>query len=184
MWSASKAPWRWGATQRVSSYGSKVRSLLALPWLLACTEPVDDTAMTDPCAPGETPGLTIGKGELAFESLEGDPETELIHGPQGGYHVNLAFEAIHLDPSAQWTFEMTGRFDGEPWAENSRYVTMRCNPSVPALQAWGVFLIAEDEFEPEDLHGRHSTVEVSATDGTGATVSAETEIDIFDPALE
>jgi len=161
-----------------------VRPFLALPWLLACAESADDTAMTDPCAPGESPGITIGKGELAFETLEDDPETELIHGPQGGYHVNLAFEAVHLDPSAQWTFEMTGLFDGEPWAENSRYVTMRCNPSVSALQAWGVFLIAADDLQPEDLHGRSSIVEITATDAAGLTVSDQAEIEIVDPALQ
>lgn len=161
-------------------------SLPILSLFSACAASAgDDTGPAgDPCEEGADPTLQIGKGELGFESLEDDPMAELIHGPQGGYHVNLALHATYLNPGGQITLALDGFIDGENVADNSRYVQMRCNSAVPALQASGIYLIFDDGLEPEDLDGQTVQVEVSATDRKGSTVSDEATLTIFDLSLE
>lgn len=161
-----------------------MRLLLGTCLLLsACgDEVVHDTASGDACLAGPTPTLTVGKGELGYEAVDGDASAELIHGPQGGYHIYIALQATDMDPSTDWLVSMTGTVDGELLAEGSRYVTMRCNPSVSALQAWGLYLIFDAQ--PEELHGRSAVVEVTATDAAGTKASDDATFSIFDPSLE
>src|SRR5689334_1921019 len=60
--------------------------------------PAEDTAAPDDgCALAGEPTLVIGTGESAFEPVE--DSVELVHGPQGGYHVYVALEATHIDNS-------------------------------------------------------------------------------------
>ncbi len=74
-----------------------LRTLPICALLCACTASEGDTGTTgdDACAAGDAPTLTLGKGELEYTSLD-DSAAELIHGPQGGYHINIALQATDL----------------------------------------------------------------------------------------
>ena len=156
-------------------------------WLLACTgTPAgDDTAAeASPCEAGDNPTLTIGTGEYSYEEMAPGTELELIHGPQGGYHVILAVEATYLDASSRWTAKLVGTLDGVEAAHTWPYVDARCNESRGTLQGWNLFLIFDEGWAPEDIHDRDAEVDVTVTDAAGTPVSASTSIHIWDPTLE
>jgi len=47
----------------------------------------------EPSEPAETttaPWVEVGQGETAFEALSDEDRIEIVHGPQGGWHVELA----------------------------------------------------------------------------------------------
>ncbi len=138
----------------------------------------------DPCLPGPSPTLEIGHGELEYIALPTDTplEVELIHGPQGGYHVNIALQATQLDQSNPWIIELLGYIDGDLVGETRPYATMRCNGTAEALQSWGLLLIWDAI--PAELDGRIANVEATATDASGTSVTATTQLEIWDPALE
>jgi hypothetical protein len=62
---------------------------------------VDDTDLTadsdaaDACLAGG-PVLRIGRGYLAYEPVEPGSELLMVHGPQGGWHVEIAFQAENV----------------------------------------------------------------------------------------
>ena len=156
-------------------------------WLLiACTgEPAGDTASGDsPCEPGDSPTLTIGTGEYSYEEMASGTELELIHGPQGGYHVILAVEATYLDASSLWTAQLVGSLDGAESAHTWPYIDARCNEARGTLQGWNLFLIFDEGIAPEDIHDRDAEVDVTVTDAAGTSVSASTSVHIWDPSLE
>lgn len=149
--------------------------------LLACTSDGGDSGL-DPCDVGPDPSLRIGVGEVIFEELPEGP-AELIHGPQGGYHVVLALEATHFDTNEQLVAELTGTVDGIELAHTEPFVTLRCNPAVPAQQVWNLFLILDDGVPPEDAHGVSMHV-VATLDGADTSASAEADIEVRYPELE
>ena len=139
---------------------------------------------SDPCLPGEDPTFTLGKGELEYQELDADDGmAELIHGPQGGYHLNLAVHATFLDPDEPWVARLEGTIDGELVGATSPYVTARCNREANALQGWGLLLIW-DTTDPTELHGRVTTIEATITDAAGTVLSDSGDVEIFYPELE
>ena len=153
--------------------------LLAL-LISACTG--EEPAPGEPCEAGGDATLTIGTGELAFAELDpSDPVLELVHGPQGGYHVLIGLEATFLDASDYWEGQFRGYIGEVELATSFPILDMRCNGG-EVLQSWGTFLIYEAE--PEDLDGQLTRVEVDIVDASGQVVSAVTEARIEDPWLE
>jgi len=148
---------------------------------LACTG-----CTADPlgCSPdGGEPQVTVGKGLDSYHELqEGGRELELVHGPQGGFHVDLAVRALHLDSTEQLEGELVGILAGEVRAESFPYVDLRCNGSEGTLDSWALRLIWDAS--PADLDGQLVTVQVELTDVGGRTVSAsEADVLIEDPLL-
>jgi hypothetical protein len=156
-----------------------------MPWswlfLVACTpeEPVD------PCAPGPRPTLEIGTGEQAFEPMPA--ALTLVHGPQGGFHVVLAFEATGLDGELVGG-EVTGAIDGAVVATSAPWLELACNPDTDTLQAWGVLLIYSDgqagDPTPEALDGQDTEVVATLTDAEGRSVTGVASTRIVDPLVE
>lgn len=153
--------------------------MLLATLLLACAATKADSA--DPCLPGDEPTLAIGTGEYAYEPLPDDRRLELIHGPQGGYHVIISLEATFIDASSTTEAELSGTIDGVELAHTLPFLTFRCDRVNGAQYAWGSLLIWDAQ--PEDLHGREATVNATVRDAAGAEVSAESTIVIWDPAL-
>jgi len=64
--------------------------------------PTDAGAGVDATPPGDAativPRIEIGGGTDAFEPLGPGSTAELVHGPQGGYHVQIAFRLWGIDP--------------------------------------------------------------------------------------
>lgn len=153
--------------------------------LVGCTGTDDDTgkAAGSGCEPGDAPTLTLGKGETEYNALDADGGViELVHGPQGGFHVVAALEARYIDASEQLVATFRGYIDGELLAESTPYVDFRCNRAVDAMQAWG-FLVIWDA-QPEELDGKVAHIEVELTDAAGRALSDEGDVTIEDPTLE
>lgn len=166
---------------------------ILLPFLLlACGEDKpasEDTAVTeaavpsDPCLPGDEPTLEVGHGELGFESLgDGSTESELIHGPQGGYHTNIAISATGLDGSHHWTVELEGWIGNDRVGHTFPIAKMRCNRADDALQAWSLLLIWDGV--PSELHGQTADIIATVEDPSGTMISAEQSLVIWDSELE
>lgn len=147
------------------------------------TDPASDT-QADPCEPGDAPSIRLGHGELEYIDLEPDGSTqvELIHGPQGGFHVNMALSATQLDTTTPWTVSLTGTIDGTQMGDTRPLATMRCNRNVDALRAWSLLLIWDAQ--PEELHGRTADIDAHIIDSAGTEMSTSATIEIWDPALE
>jgi hypothetical protein len=132
------------------------------------------------CEPsGEKPTLELGKGTSEYLGMDAaGGGIEVIHGPQGGYHVDLGLEARYLDPSSDWTVRLTGEA-GDASAESTPFVTMRCNQQVGRLQSWGQRLIWD--VEGPDLDGRTAAITAVVTDAAGTELSAEVTVELFYP---
>ena len=167
---------------RRPNHRSLVVTLLPLLLLLGCPN-TKDTAEMDGCETGPTPTLRIGTGEYEFVPLEDvNHELELVHGPQGGYHLLIGLEARFLDASELMAGTMSGSIDGVELAQSSPWLQLRCNGQTETLQSFGSFLIYDAE--PEDLHRRATHIEVEVRDLAGNTASAEADVTIVDPYLE
>ncbi len=137
----------------------------------------------DPCLPQDEPTLEVGHGELAFASLgDGTEASELIHGPQGGYHTNIALSATGLDASHHWTVELEGWIGNELVGHTFPIAKLRCNRAEEALQAWSLLLIWGAQ--PAEIHGQTADILVTTQDSSGTKVSAEQSLIIWDPSLE
>ena len=140
-------------------------------------------AAVDPCLPGDAPSLEVGHGELGFESLgDGTARSELIHGPQGGFHNNIAISATGMDGSENWTVEIEGWLGVDLVGHTFPIAKMRCNRAEGALQAWSLLLIWDGV--PADLHGQTADILVTVEDTASTTVTAEQSLVIWDPELE
>jgi len=133
----------------------------------------------DGCAVGGTPSLSIGTGETAFSPL-GDT-LELVHGPQGGYHILIGFEATHLETSAFAIGLVEGTIGGAVVARTAPYLDFRCNPETGTQQSWGTLLIYP--LLPEELDNQETHLTATVTDAAGVEVSAERTTVIDDPLL-
>jgi len=157
--------------------------LPSLVLIAACQDKAGDTGTGDPCKAGPHPTVTIGHGETEFLNLEGAAtEVELIHGPQGGFHTNIALEATYLADTVAWETHLEGTIDGELVGETRPYADMRCNHATSTLQGFGLLLIWDAE--AADLHGQTATVHATVTDSDGTVVEADAQYVIHDPSLE
>jgi hypothetical protein len=152
-----------------------MRTMLMLPMLLLA-------GACEPCGQG-TPSLTLGTGVDEFVSLDAVNHTlELVHGPQGGYHVILAVRAVGLHPSGLSTGRMFGTVNQVQLADNSIWTELTCDRPSDTQQTLNQFLIFDAQ--PEDLDGQQADVDVWLTDVDGVRVEDEATITIVDPLLE
>lgn len=136
------------------------------------------------CLPGEgEPELVVGKGLDEYVDIdEGGRSSELVHGPQGGFHIDLALQARHLDSSDAWSATLVGWLDEQVAATARPYLWATCDEQADALRTWGVRLIWNAV--PEELDDRLVDVDVEVTDPAGTTLTARVEdLLIEDPWL-
>jgi hypothetical protein len=69
---------------------------LALAVLAACGSGSDAAAN----APDASHSVVLGTGEAEFESMDGEPRLDLVHGVQGGFHVWASFLAYGFETAA------------------------------------------------------------------------------------
>lgn len=156
--------------------------LLFLLWACAPSEDTATPSNTDPCEPGDAPTLEIGKGELSYTPMESDDGLiELVHGPQGGFHLALSLQATFLDDSGPAVGHITGSIDGEILADISPYLNFRCDGPQGVEVAWGALLVYDAQ--PTDLDGKETIITATVTDAAGTTLTATTTAIIFDPNL-
>ena len=128
----------------------------------------------------ETTRLEIGTGFTAYETLPEDaPTLEIVHGPQGGYHVYLSMRVTGLVP-ASLLWRVVRQDDGRVLANLdllARTGTFR--PVDGALERVGD-LVVIDVLSPADVAMRDVRVEASATSSTGAMTTSVCVLRIVD----
>lgn len=162
--------------------------LLALIGCVPATEeplPGTDTAVgTEPVACTELgPTITIGTGDVAFVPLAEGDEVVMVHGPQGGWHVDVAARIGNTHQTIAFRPSITLDATGEAVASEPQdaYVALagftECDGEV-----WGQRCYI-DEHEPTDqafvcsLAGESATIVVRVTDPqTGLSASAEQRV--------
>jgi hypothetical protein len=146
--------------------------LLALFAIPAC----DRGPEANGCEPGDDPQLTIGLGVGGYSPIPDQGEFPLVHGPQGGYHLEIGLEATGIDASQLITGHMEGTIAGEQLAVNDPWLEFLCEGGV--LHSWGTRLIYDST--PEILDGKVTLVEASVTDLQGTLVSTSATYTIRD----
>lgn len=126
--------------------------------------------------------VTIGTGEQDYVPLaDEDPTWDLVHGPQGGWHVLIGLEAAGLDATEIVVGDMVGRLGDTVVARNdATWLTFRCDAETRTLQSWNTFLILDVE-DHCPLHGQALAVEVEVQDVRGRTASDAVTATIVDP---
>ena len=144
--------------------------------LAACTGAPEIGA----CKKGPDPTLQIGLGVEGYSELQ--DEFPLVHGPQGGYHLEIGLLATHIDASDLVTAHIEGTLDGEPYVETDPWLDFRCDEEQGGLISWGTRLIygAPPEVTPEMLDGESTEVTVTVTDLSGDKLTASSTFTIRD----
>ena len=100
-----------------------------------------------------------------------------MHGPQGGFHIEVGLRATHLDASEFLPSEMLVFIAGEERARARPWLDFTCTER--GLEAFGTLLIFEDA-RPEDLDGQVVDIDASVTDVSGLTLRASKTLVITD----
>ena len=143
-------------------------------------------APDDPCeASAKHTDLAIGtsfadgSSVASFIEVEEGGVLELVHGAQGGFHVEVALRGAHLDTSELLPGEIRGWVNGEMLANVAPWFLFSCTDD--GQDSWGTLLIFRAQ--PEDLHLQTVDIEVDVTDYDGNVVSAAASFLIEDPEL-
>ena len=131
--------------------------------------PETSTETLDPCAPSDDPTLEIGLGYVGYEALEAGGTFPLIHGPQGGYHLEIGLFATGVDAEDLVSGAMRGFVDGEELASAFPRLDLRCVQT--GRESYGTLLVYNAQ--PEDLDGKETLITVSVTMSDGTVVETE-----------
>ncbi len=168
------------------------RWMLLWPLLIGCGDEGGGGGQQgrhDACAPEDgAQEIEIGAGTTGFLSLSDGDEIELVHGPQGGYHLEIGLRGRHLDNSDLngdgvpefLAGSLQGYIDGELLANTLPWFDFRCHDK--GQDSFGTLLIYAAL--PEELHLRQTTIMASVTDVSGNMVESEATFLIVDPMLE
>ena len=105
--------------------------------------------------------LELGTGEYNFESVEELGAVELVHGPQGGWHVWLSVRAEHLNP-VRVEMDLTTQVMGMPETRDRSIVYLDMVPNELGgheILGWRAILS-----QPACAHGREMVIEVAMRD--------------------
>jgi len=136
------------------------------------TDPSDTgptTTDADPCEPSDSPTLEVGLGLSGYEALDDGDPFPLIHGPQGGYHLEIGLFGTGLAADALVSGEMHGTIDGKEYASAFPRLDLRCVGD--GRESYGTLLVYEST--PDFLDGKTTRITVSVEGTDGTTVSAE-----------
>jgi len=171
-----------------------------LPWLLlalsvaplaGCSSPSPqgDAAVDSPLADRPAivdPTLEIGIGQSAWEPLADGASVELIHGPQGGYHVFARIREQQLGGDVQVTFRVTPAEGGEPINDPAdRIRLLEGRGLLRTAQGWesssALLVILARIRGPADVVGRRFVLEANvAQTGSSAPTSVRRTVTIVD----
>ncbi|MCB9681326.1 MAG: hypothetical protein H6733_07610 [Alphaproteobacteria bacterium] len=139
-------------------------------------------ASTDPCAADDVaPAIELGVGENAFVAATEGEDATLVHGPQGGFHLNLSLALDGLGAQERLPVVLTGVVDGVQLAYAAPYVTFLCDRDAGRGVAWGLRLIFDAQ--PEDLAERDVQVTATLDPGDGTSLADTLALHIVDPLV-
>ncbi|MBI2892330.1 MAG: hypothetical protein HYY06_02180 [Deltaproteobacteria bacterium] len=144
------------------------------------TTPVDCALVGDPCLPGE---LEMGSGHFSFERITpGDDTVELIHGPQGGYHVfgGLLVRGLSLEPGVNVLFRFHSVDDCEdrlyPGAERVAIPASAFANEGDGYKAAFGYLVILNTTKPLSIDGNRWVLGAELTDAAGDTYQDDVEV--------
>lgn len=133
---------------------------------------------------GGGPGITVGQGGSAYVPLMDHDAVELVHGPQGGWHVELTARFWGLNPEGLLlSYEVTPLDGATPTTFPARYMLTR-QRVVPDGNGY-VRLGDRAVFDVTDtcnVVGRSFTVRVTAQDVDGVMAQDARIVDVVDNA--
>lgn len=151
-----------------------------------CTSPdagAGCSLLADPCLPGQ---MEIGSGAFAFQELTpGNEEVELIHGPQGGYHVfgGVKVREVAIDPGVTLLFHFrpVDTCTDIMLPEAKTTIDVGANDFRNAGDGWvatyGYLVILGDStLSPDDLDGNRYVLGLELTDADGEVYRDEAEV--------
>lgn len=129
--------------------------------------------------------LLIGDGETPFRAREEREQATIVHGPQGGFHVETSLWASGL--STPWEVSITALFQGMIISDQTLFIEPMpaLDPCAAVLaRALAIFDVHEitSDTPAELLAGQTITIAATVTGEEGDTVSAE--IDLIGVAME
>ena len=151
----------------------------------SCSPPGDAGAscvlVPDPCLPGR---MEVGSGSFSFQEIgTGHDEVDLIHGPQGGYHVfgSLRVKDVALDPSVSvlFGFRAPDACDDLMLPEAKTPISIGQDAFRNAGDGWRAaygYLVILDTTAPLDLDGRRFILSAELTDAAGTLYRNEVEV--------
>jgi hypothetical protein len=148
--------------------------LLLLTLLLAACAG-DDEGTTpsqedvDPCEPSDAPTLDIGLGLAGYEPLDDGDPFPLIHGPQGGFHLEIGLFGTGIAADQLVSGEMHGYIDDVEYAAAFPRLDLRCVGD--GRESYGTLLVYNST--PDFLDGQTTRVTVAVTGTDGNEVTAE-----------
>lgn len=132
------------------------------------------------------PTLELGTGQSSWEPLPEGARVELIHGPQGGYHLFARFRQRQLGGDVQVTFRVFPSGGGEPVNDpTDRIRVLEGRGLIRTSQGWesssALLVILVQVRNPSEVVGRSFVLEANVTPtGSGATATTRRTITIID----
>ena len=131
--------------------------------------------------------MELGSGQLHWEDLPASARVELIHGPQGGWHIFGRVRFDRLGPSVAVTFRVTPLAGGAPLNDPAERIRLAEGRGlVPINNAWEcsnallvVLTALRDETAAAAVVGqrfRFETTVTSVETGQSATTAREITI--------
>ena len=159
-----------------------MRTFPLLLALAACSgaDP-EPTEPDDLCEPPGEPTLQIGLGLAGFEAIEDGGSFPLIHGPQGGFHLEIGLFSTNLAAGDLLSGSVIGTIDGTEYAASYPRLDMRCvrdTPEGDGQESYGTKLIYDST--PDFLDGKTTVVTATITDLDGVEVTTEATFVIAD----
>lgn len=152
---------------------------------IACSDPLD-------CA---SPSLAVGTGEQAPVLLDAGDPVRLVHGPQGGWHVEVAGVITHTGPEIAVSPTLTVPDSGLQLAGAQQptflaldgYDLQTCSGRFAGVRAYLDDPLPEGSIDQAlicELHGQSLQLSVSAEDlASGAVATAQVTVEAErDPA--
>lgn len=156
-----------------------------LLFLLGCKyeftgeEPITDSAdiedVTHPCF-AKDPVLEIGEGATVFGPFNEELEAMMIHGPQGGWHIEVALYLENVLQILEIEYTIEHLPSGVLVSENNYRIAMimkgECSGEIPGLYGYltvGELMDGEIDTPPELLGGDPLEIIIRVNDcGNGA----------------
>jgi len=129
----------------------------------------DSGAPVDPCEASSSPTLDIGLGYIGYEAIDEGDAFPLIHGPQGGFHLEIGLFATGIAADELVSGEMHGYVDGVELASAFPRLDLRCVTS--GRESYGTLLVYNAQ--PEELDQKETRITVSVTGTDGSVVETE-----------
>lgn len=163
-----------------------MRSAPLLAGLAACgpandtTDPTEDTVL---CPRADDPTLTLALGGSDVTPIVDGQDADLVTGPQGGHHIELAFITTGAAEGQNLLDgELIGTVDGAVVASSLPLVDLYCDPASGEQVARSLLLVFDAL--PEDVADATLTVDARLTDAERRVITATTHLHVLDKTQE